>query len=140
MHDEEPSFGWSVKFEKSNSKEVKQKSRPFLSLTKTESETPKASKSSATIISELTTITQQWPNKRTVSSLQKTIRDIQIQRQELDITVKVLNNYLNQILSTKYNCLKEINPMEGVNLYYINRGKSQTLIHWGKIHNIWLQI
>ena len=59
MHDEEPSFGWSVKFEKSNSKEVKQKSRPFLSLTKTESETPKASKSSATIISELTTITQQ---------------------------------------------------------------------------------
>ena len=38
-------------------------------------------------------------NENTVSSLQKTIQDLTIQRQELDITIKVLTNHLNHLLS-----------------------------------------
>ena len=38
-------------------------------------------------------------NENTVSSLQKTIQDLTIQRQELDITIKVLKNHLNHLLS-----------------------------------------
>ena len=35
----------------------------------------------------------------TISSLQKTLKDLKIQRQELDITIKVLSNHINQLLS-----------------------------------------
>ena len=38
-------------------------------------------------------------NENTVSSLQKTIQDLTIQRQELDITIKVLTNHLNHLLN-----------------------------------------
>ena len=38
-------------------------------------------------------------NENTVSSLQKTIKDLTIQRQELDIIIKVLTNHLNHLLS-----------------------------------------
>ena len=38
-------------------------------------------------------------SETTVSSLQKTIQDLKIQRQELDITIKVLSNHLQQLLS-----------------------------------------
>ena len=78
---------------------------------KTESETPEPFKSSATILSEFSNITQQQPDEDTVVILRNTIKDLQIQRQELDKTIKVLNSYLNQILSTsKTNSLKRNNP------------------------------
>ena len=74
---------------------------------KTESENLEPFKSSATILSEFSNITQQRHNEGTVVSLRNTIKNLQIQRQELDTTIKVLNNYLNQILSTsKTNFLK----------------------------------
>ena len=38
-------------------------------------------------------------SETTVSSLQKTIRELKIQRQELDITIKVLSNHLQQLLN-----------------------------------------
>ena len=68
-------------------------------------------------------------------SLRNTIKDLQIQRQELDTTIKVLNNYLNQILSTsKTNSLKRNKPdghwpryRKGINLLHTNRGKSAKL-------------
>ena len=46
-------------------------------------------------------ISNQNINESTVSSLQRTIRDLTIQRQELDITIKVLTNHLNQLLSNQ---------------------------------------
>ena len=72
----------------------------------TESESSKIAKSSATILSEFSNINQQQPNENIVVSLQKTIQDLQIQKQELDTTIRVLSNYLNQILSTKPKSLK----------------------------------
>ena len=54
---------------------------------------------SATKVSRHSDLTTQTINKTTVSSLQKTIRDHKIQRQELDITIKVLSNYLNKLLN-----------------------------------------
>ena len=50
----------------------------------TESEPSNISKSSATILSEFFNITQQQCNENIVVSLQKTIQDLQIQKQELD--------------------------------------------------------
>ena len=46
-------------------------------------------------------ISRQSNNENTVSSLQRTIRDLTIQRQEPDITIKVLTNHLNQLLSNQ---------------------------------------
>ena len=51
------------------------------------------------VLSRYTDITTPSLNENTVSSLQKTIKDLTIQRQELDITIKVLTNHLNQLLS-----------------------------------------
>ena len=51
-------------------------------------------------LSEITTLHLQQPNENAISTLQKTIRYLQIQRQELDTTTKVLNNYLTQLLSS----------------------------------------
>ena len=48
---------------------------------------------------EVRNIISQTPNEGTVSSLQQTIQDLQVQRQELDTTIKVLSNYLTQIKS-----------------------------------------
>ena len=44
-------------------------------------------------------LTTQPLNENTIASLQKTIQDLKIQRQELDITIKVLSNHLNSILN-----------------------------------------
>ena len=44
-------------------------------------------------------IVSQSLSETTVSSLQKTIRELKIQRQELDITIKVLSNHLKQLLN-----------------------------------------
>ena len=44
------------------------------------------------------TVVNSLPNKHTVSCLQQIIKDLKIQRQELDITIKVLSNHLNQLL------------------------------------------
>ena len=60
------------------------------------------------IPSEVQTIISQQPNEGTVSSLHKAIQDLQAQRQELDTTIKVLTNYLNQItLKSKPPALKK---------------------------------
>ena len=48
---------------------------------------------------EVQNIISQTPNEGTVSSLQQTIQDLQVQRQELDTAIKVLTNYLNQLTS-----------------------------------------
>ena len=55
--------------------------------------------STNSVASEVQSLISQQPNNGTVSSLQQTIRDLQIQRQELDTTIKVLNQYLNQLIS-----------------------------------------
>ena len=55
-----------------------------------------ASASGPSVLNKLLTL---MPNKGIVSSLQKTIRDIKIQRRELDITIKVLPIPPNQLIS-----------------------------------------
>ena len=45
-------------------------------------------------------IISQQPNDGSVSSLQQTIRDLQVQRQELDTTIKVLTQYVNQLIAS----------------------------------------
>ena len=57
--------------------------------------------STNSIPSEVQSIISQQPNNGTVSSLQQTIRDLQIQRQELDTTIKVLTQYLNQLIANQ---------------------------------------
>ena len=60
------------------------------------------------IPSKVETIIFQQLNKGTVSSLHQAIQDLQVQRQELDTTIKVLTNYLNQItLKSKPPALKK---------------------------------
>ena len=52
-------------------------------------EPPKAPKFSVIILSEFSNIIQQRPNEHTVVSLQRTIQDLQIQKQELNTTITV---------------------------------------------------
>ena len=54
---------------------------------------------SVTTLSRHSDLTNQPLNENTISSLQKTIQDLKIQRQELDITIKVLSNHLNNLLN-----------------------------------------
>ena len=54
---------------------------------------------SASIISRYSEISPQALSETTVPSLQKMIEDLKIQRQELDITIKVLSNHLQQLLN-----------------------------------------
>ena len=44
-------------------------------------------------------IVSQSLSETTVSSLQKTISELKIQRDELDITIKVLSNHLQQLIN-----------------------------------------
>ena len=61
----------------------------------------------------LNTLTNSVPNESTVSSIQKNIRDLEIQRQDFDITIKVLTNYLQQLLTNqKLNPPKESSQMD----------------------------
>ena len=53
---------------------------------------------SAANLSRHSDLTTQPLNENSIASLQKTIQDLKIQRQELDITIKVLSNHLNNIL------------------------------------------
>ena len=53
------------------------------------------------IPSKVQSIISQQPNNGTVSSLQQTIRDLQIQKQEFDTTIKVLTQYLNQLIANQ---------------------------------------
>ena len=62
------------------------------------SETISIKSSNYSEIQTLNTHTKFLLNETTVSSLQKTLKDLKIQRQELDITIKVLSNHLNQLL------------------------------------------
>ena len=57
--------------------------------------------STDSIPSEVQTIISQQLNSGTVSSLQQTIRDLKVQRQELDTTIKVLTQYLNQLIDNQ---------------------------------------
>ena len=57
--------------------------------------------STDSIPSEVQTIISRQPNSGTVSSLQQTIRDLKVQRQELDTTIKVLTQYLNQLIANQ---------------------------------------
>ena len=59
------------------------------------SETPENSNRS----SRSSDVTSQALSETTVSSLQKTIKELKTQRQELDITIKVLSNHLQQLLT-----------------------------------------
>ena len=54
---------------------------------------------SATTLSQHSDITNQSLNENIIPGLQKTIQDLKIQRQELDITIKVLSNHLNNLLN-----------------------------------------
>lgn len=58
-----------------------------------------ATSESATTLSRHSDLTNLPLNDNTISSIQKTIQDLTIQRQELDITIKVLTNHLNHLLS-----------------------------------------
>ena len=58
-------------------------------------ESPKPSSSS--ISSEVQSIISQKPTESTVSSLRQTIKDLKVQRQELDTTIRVLTNYMEQL-------------------------------------------
>ena len=53
--------------------------------------------SSQTIPSEVQTIISQPPKEGTDSSLCKAIKDLKVQRQELDTTINVLPNYLDRL-------------------------------------------
>ena len=67
------------------------------------------------IPSEVETIISQPPNEGTVSSLQQAIQDLQVQRQELDTTIKVLSNYLTQLqLKPKSQSHKKRNKPDGI--------------------------
>ena len=48
---------------------------------------------------DVTSILSQPPTKETINALKKTIQDLQIQRGELDITIKVLRKHLQQVSS-----------------------------------------
>ena len=51
------------------------------------------------VLSQYSDVITPSSNENTVVSLQKTIQDLTIQRQELDITIRVLTNHLNTLLS-----------------------------------------
>ena len=53
--------------------------------------------STNSVTSEVQSLISQQPNNGTVSSLQQTIRDLQIQWQKFDTTIKVLTQYLDQL-------------------------------------------
>ena len=56
------------------------------------------SESDQLTLQTLQSVANLLPNEDTVSSLQPTIKDLKIQRQELDITIKVLSKHLEQFL------------------------------------------
>ena len=56
---------------------------------------------SSSLISRHSEASPQALSESTVASLQKTIKELKIQRQELDITIKVLSNHLQQLLNKK---------------------------------------
>jgi len=67
------------------------------------------------IPSEVSTIISQQPKEGAVSSLQQAIQDLQVQRQELDTTIKVLTKYLNQLTAnSKPPALKKRSKPDGV--------------------------
>ena len=53
----------------------------------------------ASISSDVTSVLSQPPTKESIDNLKKTIQDLQIQRKELDITIKVLKRHLQQVSS-----------------------------------------
>ena len=57
------------------------------------------SDSSEIITTALSRHSDQANEDSTIVSLRQTIQDLTIQRQELDVTLKVLNNHLNHLLS-----------------------------------------
>ena len=51
------------------------------------------------VLSQYSDVITPPSNEDSVASLQKTIQDLTIQRQELDITIRVLTNHLNTLLN-----------------------------------------
>ena len=96
--------------------------------------------------SEVQTIISWQPNNGTVSSLQQTIRDFKVQRQELDTTIKVLTQYLNQLTDNQSKSApKKRNKPDHGNWLRHRTGsdtipppnqKVQNLFPRGKIHHI----
>ena len=87
-----------------------------------------SSHSDITTLKTLQTDANSLSNKHTVSSLQQTIKDLKIQRQELDITITVLSNQLHQLITTPSKSLKH------------NQTDGHYQWHWKEIyilHSIW---
>ena len=83
-------------------KQLKNQSRiQHISLSEPPASAPNFSRQSDLNSRQSDLISRQSNNENTVSSLQRTIRDLTIQRQEPDITIKVLTNHLNQLLSNQ---------------------------------------
>ena len=91
-------------------KQLKQTQSRVETISISESENPPIHSSRHSDIYSLKSHTSSLPNDATVSSLQKTLKDLKIQRQELDITIKVLTNHIQSLQNKKSNSLKRNKP------------------------------
>ena len=91
-------------------KQLKQTQSRVETISISEPENPLIHSSRHSDIYSLKSHTSSLPNDATVSSLQKTLKDLKIQRQELDITIKVLTNHIQSLQNKKSNSLKRNKP------------------------------